>query len=100
MLHTSCCRGEERRVAQQQQSRWRPRRRQLLWAGGIAALAFLISGICGYLFGWKWTGLSKRTLWDWLGLRIIPAVLAVGGCLFTRSENRATQAAAERRAQD
>jgi hypothetical protein len=29
-----------------------------------------------------------------------PIVLAIGGYLFTRSENRATQAAAERRAQD
>ncbi len=56
--------------------------------------------ICGYLLGWKWTGLSKRTLWDWLDLLIVPAVLAIGGYLFTRSENRATQAAAERRAQD
>ena len=85
---------------QRQQSSWRPTRRQLLWAGGIAALAFLVIVICGYLFGWKWTGLPKRTLWDWLELLIIPAVLAIGGYLFTRSENRATQAAAERRAQD
>jgi uncharacterized protein YjbI with pentapeptide repeats len=87
-------------VDQQQQSRWRPTRRQFLWAGGIAALAFLSIVICGYLFGWKWTGLPKRTLWDWLDLLIIPAVLAVGGYLFTRSENRATRAAAEQRAQD
>jgi hypothetical protein len=87
-------------VDQQEQSRWRPTRRQLLWAGGIAALAFLIIVICGYLFGWKWTGLPKRTLWDWLDLLIIPAVLAIGGYLFTRSENRATHAAAERRTQD
>jgi hypothetical protein len=56
--------------------------------------------ICGYLFEWKWTGLRKQTLWDWLKLLIIPAVLAVGGFLLTRSENRATQAAAERRVQD
>jgi hypothetical protein len=60
----------------------------------------LIIVICGYLFGWKWTGLPKQTLWDWLSLLIVPSVLAVGGYLFTRSENRATQAAAERRAQD
>src|SRR3712207_9358116 len=43
---------------------------------------------------------SSKTLWDWLKLLIVPAVLAVGGYLFTRSENRATQAVAERRAQD
>ena len=37
--------------------RWRPTRTHLLWASGIAALAFLVIVICGYLFGWKWTGL-------------------------------------------
>jgi uncharacterized protein YjbI with pentapeptide repeats len=40
------------------------------------------------------------TLWNWLDLLIVPVVLAIGGYLFTRTENRATQAAAERRAQD
>jgi uncharacterized protein YjbI with pentapeptide repeats len=40
------------------------------------------------------------TLWAWVKLLIVPAVLAIGGYLFTRSESRATQAAAERRAQD
>jgi hypothetical protein len=72
---------------QQKQSRWRPTRRQLQWAGGLAALAFLIIVICGYLLDWDWTGLPKRTLWDWLELLIVPAVLTVGGYLFTRSEN-------------
>jgi NADH:ubiquinone oxidoreductase subunit 3 (subunit A) len=43
---------------QQQQFRWRPSSGQLLWAGGIAALVFLVIVICGYLFEWKWTGLS------------------------------------------
>ena len=85
----------------QKQSRWQSTRRQLLWAGGIAALACLIIVICGYLFGWKWTGLPKRTLWDWLNLLIVPAVLALGGYLFTRSENRRTREAGdEQRALD
>jgi uncharacterized protein YjbI with pentapeptide repeats len=43
--------------------------------------------ICGYLFGWKWTGLPRRTLWDWLDLLIVPAVLAIGGYWF--AEQRA-----------
>jgi Pentapeptide repeats (8 copies) len=75
-------------VDQEQQSRWQPIRRQLLWAGGIAALAFLIIVICGYLFGWKWTGLPKRTLWDWLQLLIIPAVLAGGVAWFNQQQQR------------
>jgi hypothetical protein len=50
MVHTSPCREEEHWVEQQEQFRWwRPTRRQLLWAGGIA-IAFLIIVICGYLF--------------------------------------------------
>ena len=85
---------------QEQQSRWRPTRTQLLWAGGIAALAFLIIVICGYLFGWKWTGLPKQTLWDWLQLLIIPAVLAGVGLWFNRQQREQELQTADRRAQD
>jgi uncharacterized protein YjbI with pentapeptide repeats len=89
-------RDEERRVDQQQPSRRPATRRLLLWAGGIAALAVLIIVICGYLFGLTWTGLPKRTLWDWLELLIVPGVLALGGYLFTRSENKRRDADAAR----
>jgi pentapeptide repeat protein len=41
-----------------------------------------------------------KTLWDWLGLLIVPAVLAIGGYLFNSAQNRATQRAADLRAQD
>jgi hypothetical protein len=99
MTHTSLLR-EECRVDQQQQSRWRPTTRQLLWASGIAALAFLIIVICGYLFGWKWTGLPKQTLWDWLQLLIIPAVLAGVGLWFNRQQREQERQTADRRAQD
>src|SRR5215213_616333 len=111
MVHTSPTRGKLEVDPQQQLFRWRPTRRQLLWTAGVSlALAFVIIVILGYFFDWPWTGLGPskvngekrpgKTLWDWLKLLIIPAVLAIGGYLFTRSENRATQAAAERRAQD
>jgi uncharacterized protein YjbI with pentapeptide repeats len=95
-------REEERPVEQREQSRWRrtigqllrwrPTRTQLLWAGGIAALAFLVIVICGYLFGWKWTGLPKQTLWDWLQLLIIPAVLAGVGLWFNRQQQERQRA--------
>jgi hypothetical protein len=75
---------------EKQQSGWRPTRRHLLWAGGIAIGALFIVVVCGYLFGWKWTGLAKRTLWDWLDLLIIPAVLAGGGSGSTRSRKSAS----------
>jgi hypothetical protein len=41
-----------------------------------------------------------KGLWDWLDLLVVPAVLAIGGYLFSSSQNRATQLATERRAQD
>ena len=95
----------------QTRSRQRIIRRLVVWTGcvlaaGALVLALLVSIYGGYRHGWNWTGIvedahyHKKTLWDWLNLLIVPAVLALGGYLFTRTENRATQAAAEQRAQD
>src|SRR5829696_1364648 len=94
MLHTSP-RKEKWRVDQQQQSRW------CLWMG-ISAVGLFAAIVVfgGYYFEWKWTGFPKRTPWDWVDLLIIPLVLALGGVLFTRSENRATRGAAKQRAED
>src|SRR5215210_3688063 len=96
-------------VDQQQQSRRWLTRRQLLWIAiivGVVALLLLIR--LGYTYSWTGFGKTKvsqavqpaKTLWDWLGLLIVPVVLAIGGYLFTRSESNATREAAERRAQD
>jgi hypothetical protein len=41
-----------------------------------------------------------KTLWDWLDLLIVPAVLAAAGYLFTSSQNRATRRATDARARD
>jgi len=87
-------------VDDQQQSRWWPTRSQVLWAGsivGVIALLLLIR--LGYAHRWTGFGQYKvngevqpfKTLWDWLDLLIVPIVLALGGYLFTRSENRRTQ---------
>ncbi|HLH61846.1 MAG TPA: pentapeptide repeat-containing protein [Ktedonobacteraceae bacterium] len=81
----------------------------------LVLFALIIVIICGYLLHWNWTGLTVssstsiateidtathkitrtisqqpgKTLWDWLQLLVIPAVLAIGGYLFnyTTSEN-------------
>jgi uncharacterized protein YjbI with pentapeptide repeats len=74
---------------------WQPSRDQVLWATRIMFVLVVVLGILT-LIGQPF----DVTLWNWLKLLIVPVVLAVGGYLFTRSENRATQAAAERRAQD
>jgi Pentapeptide repeats (8 copies) len=41
-----------------------------------------------------------KTLWDWLKLLLVQAVLAGGGYLFTRSENRRTERSADQSAMD
>jgi uncharacterized protein YjbI with pentapeptide repeats len=90
-------------VEPQQQSR----RRKLIWVVGIGmALVVAIPLFGGYFFGWEWTGVvkdadfSKRTLWDWLQLLIIPAVLAGGTIWFNRRQQQRDQQSAEQRAQD
>jgi Pentapeptide repeats (8 copies) len=76
---------------QQQQSRWQPTRRQLLWAG--VAVALMIGAVLiGYRYG--------VTLWDWIKLLIVPAVIAGGGIWFNRQQRERELEIAERRAQD
>jgi hypothetical protein len=41
-----------------------------------------------------------KSFWDWLNLLIVPVVLALGGYLFTRSENRRAGQIEEQRAQE
>ena len=48
----------------------------------IVVAVLVVVVILGYGFNWHWTGLHGRTLYDWLQLLIIPAVLAIGGYWF------------------
>jgi uncharacterized protein YjbI with pentapeptide repeats len=91
----------------QPHSRWRLTRSQVLWTScTIVALVMFTSLIGGYIFEWKWTGIiahndfPKRTLWDWLQLLIIPAVLAGGGIWFNRRQQARSQQSEDQRAQD
>jgi uncharacterized protein YjbI with pentapeptide repeats len=72
-------------------NRWTVGDRRLVILAIAIGLTIVAITVCGYVFGWKWTGLAKRTFWDWLSLLIVPIVLALGGYLFTRSENRRTR---------
>src|SRR5215212_1689601 len=74
---------------------WQPSRDRVLWVTRIVLVFVVLLAILtliGLPFG--------ITLWAWMKLLIVPAVLAIGGYLFNSSQTRATQAAAERRAQD
>jgi hypothetical protein len=68
----------------------------------IAAIA-LLTGVLVLLIltGYRltWTGFLNKTLWDWLQLLIIPAVLAVGGYIINLTISRSEQEATKQRAQ-
>jgi hypothetical protein len=76
----------------------------------ILAVVFVIVTIGGYSGSWyfSWTGLADytkppgvdargKTLWDWLQLLIIPAVLAGGAMWFSRAEREAEREIADDR---
>jgi uncharacterized protein YjbI with pentapeptide repeats len=79
-------------VDDQQQYRWRPTRRQLLWAGAAVGL-LTIAILVGYRYG--------ITLWDWIKLLVVPAVIAGGGLWFNRQQReRELEMAREQRERD
>src|SRR2546421_12789050 len=67
--------------------------------GCILAIALLVVIALTYLFNVNVPGLHGKTLWDWLQLLIIPAVLAIGGYAFTYTTSRNDREATERRTQ-
>jgi hypothetical protein len=42
---------------------------------GVSLLLFVVLVLLGYLVPWKWTGFTGNTLWDWLGLILLPFVI-------------------------
>jgi hypothetical protein len=78
-------------VDDQQQSRWRPTRGQVLWICGVVA-ALIVAILIGYRYG--------ITLWDWIKLLIVPAVIAGGGLWFNAQQRERDQQIASDRAQD
>ena len=71
---------------------------------GVIVLVLLIVIVPGYYNEWQWTGLpatekfGPKTLWDWLDLLIIPAVLGFGALWFRKTEAIAERQRAERNA--
>lgn len=66
----------------------------------LIVVVVLVLSLIDIGYSADWTGFSGQTLWDWLELLIVPAILATGGYLFTRTENRNSQKVAEQRSQD
>jgi uncharacterized protein YjbI with pentapeptide repeats len=104
MLHTSLGQREECQVKPEKTPReptedlisllvsdWRPTPRQSLWAIRIAIILCLLLAI-GYAYG--------VTVWDWLKLLIVPAVIAAGGLWFNAQQRDREQNLAHEHAQD
>ena len=107
MLHTHPPYGEEPHVTLDQKPRersfirdlvptdWHPTREQRLRTITIAIVIVVVLSVLtliGLPFG--------ITLWGWAQLLIVPAVLAMGGYLFTWSANRHAQILAENQMRD
>jgi Pentapeptide repeats (8 copies) len=104
MLHTSSKRREECQVQPEKTLReraedlisllvpdWRPTPRQSLWIIRIGIVLGLLFAI-GYIYG--------VTLWDWIKLLIVPAVIAAGGLWFNVQQRDREQKLAKEHAQD
>jgi hypothetical protein len=81
---------------------WKDSWRLLLICVFILVIAFIV---VSYALDWWWTGFpsleatddksAPKTLWDWLGLLIIPAVLGFGAILFNQQARKAELELAE-----
>jgi uncharacterized protein YjbI with pentapeptide repeats len=74
---------------------WRPTREQRLWAVRMVIVIVVVLGVLvliGLPFG--------ITLWEWVKLLIVPAVIAGGGIWFNRQQREREIDIADQRAQD
>jgi len=69
------------------QSRTRHRHRWMM-AESLAVAALVVLVIGGYLLRWTWTGFTGNTLWDWLGLFLVPFMLPVVFHLLGQQDRR------------
>ena len=74
------------------------RRAALATVAVLAAELFIAGAVAGRNL--EWAGMADRTLWDWMDLLLVPAVLAVGGLLFSRAERRSEREIADQRRKD
>jgi hypothetical protein len=85
-------------VNREQQPRWLKR---VLWISGSILTLIVVLVLIRLGYAYRATGFGQykvngevqpfKTLWDWLDLLIVPIVLALGGYLFTQSENQRTR---------
>ena len=74
---------------------WRPTREQRLWVIRIVILFVVVLGVLT-LISWPF----GITLWEWVKILIVPAVIAGGGIWFNRQQQQRELKIAVQRAQD
>jgi hypothetical protein len=45
------------------------------WGIAFVLTAWALTIVGGYAWGWSWTGYQGNTLWDWLGLLLLPLLV-------------------------
>ncbi len=68
-----------------------PSKRHLIATGVVPLSVALASFLIWLGYHASWTGFHGKTLWDWLDLLVIPAVLGAGVFLLNRAERRAQE---------
>ena len=61
----------------------------------MLGIVLIIGIIGGYLCNWDWTGITNKTLWDWLnllGVLAIPVVVGFGAVWFTTRQGKVADA--------
>jgi pentapeptide repeat protein len=81
---------------------WKKIKSPLLVVGIIAVSVLVIVTVVGiiggYLFHWDWTGITAKTLWDWLNLLAvlaIPVAVGFGAAWYTERHSHDLQIMAE-----
>lgn len=66
----------------------------------MVLLVVVIVIILGYRLQWSWTGVSAKTLWDWLQLLFVPIILAIGGFWLNQIQKSREESTAKQRTED
>src|SRR3954454_1352152 len=66
------------------------------WTFGLLLMVLAVFGTGGYAFHWAWTGVSGRTLWDWLEVFLVSFVLPLAVAFWSYPDSGASRSKAER----
>lgn len=68
--------------------------RSWVFVAAAVAVLFVVVVLGGYLLDWTWTGFAGNTVWDWLGLFLMPFLLPLVLVLLVQRQSQAASRAA------